>query len=80
MKLSMFASCTEANESLLLTRAGVCASVGLFFWRYLCRDNDLGLEGRDKRVKEPRREDVFDVEVDEDDVFAGGLVTGSFPW
>ena len=80
MKLSMFVSCTEANESLLLTRGGVRASGGLFFWRGLCRVDDLGFEGRDKRVKEPRGEDVFDVEVDDDDVFAGGLVTGSFPW
>ena len=43
------------------------AQVSDFKWRY-------------KRVKEPRGEDVFDVEVDDDDVFAGGLVAGSFSW
>ena len=79
-RVSMLVSATEANESLLFTRGGVLAKGGLFFWRGLCRVNALGFEGRDKRVKEPRGEDVLEVEVDEDDVFAGGLVTGSFPW
>ena len=53
---------------------------GLFFCRSFWRPVDFVFDGRDKRVREPRGEDVLDVEVDEDDVFAGGLVTGSSAW
>ena len=37
----------------------------------------LGLQGRESRVREPRGEEVLLVEVEEEQVLTGGLVTGS---
>ena len=63
-----------------MTNGGVFTIGGLLFWRGLCLAIVFGFEGRDNRVKDPSGEDVLDVEVDDEDVFAGGLVTGSSPW
>lgn len=60
-----------------MTKGGVLSSGGLFLGRCLCLAEDFGFDGRDKRVREPRGEDVFEVDVDDEDVLAGGLVTGS---
>ena len=38
----------------------------------------LGLAGRESKVREPRGEEVLLVEVEDEDVLAGGLVTGSW--
>ena len=39
----------------------------------------MGLQGRESRVREPRGEEVLLVEVEEEQVLTGGLVTGSSP-
>ena len=46
---------------------------------FLCRGLplDLGFAGRESNVSEPRGEEVLLVEVEEDEVLTGGLVTGS---
>ena len=46
----------------------------------LCRGRLLffGLAGKESSVREPRGEEVLLVEVEEEDVLAGGLVTGSW--
>ena len=75
----MLVSCAEARDSLLLTIGGVFTSGGVFFCLCLGLVDGLGFDGRERRVKEPRGDDALDVEVDEEDVLAGGLVTGSFP-
>ena len=49
----------------------------LFLFCCLGLEVCFGLFGRDRRVRDPRGEDVLLVEVDDDDVLAGGLVTGS---
>ena len=74
----MLVSWAEASESLLLISGGVLTSGGVFFPLGFGREDVLGFDGRDRRVREPRGEVVFEVEVDEEEVFAGGLVTGSF--
>ena len=38
----------------------------------------LGLTGSDSKVREPRGEEVLLVELEEEEVLAGGLVTGSW--
>ena len=45
----------------------------------LCRGRpeDLGFAGRESKVREPRGEEVLLVELEEEQVLAGGLVTGS---
>lgn len=49
----------------------------LFLFCCLGLEVCFGLFGRDKRVRDPSGEEVLLVEVDDDDVLAGGLVTGS---
>ena len=39
----------------------------------------MGLQGRESRVRDPRGEEVLLVEVEEEQVLTGGLVTGSGP-
>ena len=39
----------------------------------------FGLQGSESRVREPRGEEVLLVEVEEEQVLTGGLVTGSGP-
>ena len=75
----MLVSCAEARDSLLFTIGGVFTSGGVFFCLCLGLVDCLGFDGRERRVKEPRGEDAFEVDVDEEDVLAGGLVTGSSP-
>ena len=47
---------------------------------FLCRVllPPLGLAGRESKVRDPRGEEVLLVEVEDEDVLAGGLVTGSW--
>ena len=52
-------------------------SVVLFLFCCLGLEVCFGLFGSDKRVRDPSGEEVLLVEVDDDDVLAGGLVTGS---
>jgi len=75
----MLVSWFEAKESLLfvlsggvLIKGGVC-----FFLCCLGLELDLGLLGKERRVSDPRGEDALLVDVEEEDVFTGGLVTGS---
>ena len=69
----------EGKESLLFVlKGGVLTKGGVFF--FLCCLGlvlDFGLVGNDSRVSDPSGEDVLLVEVDDDDVLTGGLVTGS---
>ena len=46
---------------------------------FLCRGRllVLGLDGSERSVREPRGDEVLLVEVEEEEVLAGGLVTGS---
>ena len=69
----------EAKESLLLVlRGGVLISGGVvFFLCCLCLVFDLGFVGRERSVRDPSGEDVLLVDVDDEEFFAGGLVTGS---
>lgn len=40
----------------------------------------FGLFGRDSNVREPKGDDVLLVDVDDEEVFTGGLCTGSWSW
>ena len=67
----------------------VCSSLSFSSWSrltgggvqplFLCRGRLLvfGLAGRERSVREPRGEEVLLVEVEDEEVLAGGLVTGS---
>ena len=52
---------------------------GVVLFLCCCHGLELsfGLFGRDKRVREPSGEEVLLVEVEDEEVLAGGLITGS---
>ena len=62
---------------MFVLSGGVLIRGGVFFFLFCCLGLEVcfGLFGRDKRVREPSGEEVLLVEVDDDDVLAGGLVT-----
>ena len=64
---------------MFVLSGGVLIKGGVVLFLFCCLGLEVcfGLVGSDKRVRDPSGEEVLLVEVDDDDVLAGGLVTGS---
>ena len=64
---------------MFVLSGGVLIRGGVVLFLFCCLGLEVcfGLFGRVRRVREPSGEEVLLVEVDDDDVLAGGLVTWS---